>query len=131
MSVAKQGDNTDPEGSKQKPSQMLYDIPQSENIKQCRYMLCDEPTRSMCAQGIILYGCGWHTWLIGDDKTPGLPPRWGAEHYREAAITLLIREDKGEEFDDAARRWRKIQLMNDNKDKSFIQIADMLKEIDL
>lgn len=130
MTVVNKRD-TNPQGQENKPSQMLYDIPQQENIKQCQFMLCDEPTRAMCAQGIILYGCGWNTWLIGDIKEPGLPPRWGAEHYREAAINLLIRESRGESFQDAEKRWRKIQLMNDNKSKTFIEIADMLKEIDL
>jgi hypothetical protein len=110
---------------------MLYDLPKADNINQCKYRLFDRQNRSMCAQGILLYGCGWDTWLIGDVKEKGQATRYGAEHWREQAISLLIRESRGEKFEDAEKRWRKIQLMNDVKDKSFIQIADMLKEIDL
>ena len=111
-----------------KASQLLYEIPEKENIKQCQYKLFDKTDRTMCAQGILLYGCGWNSWLMVDDKLKRIH---GAEYFRMDAVQLLIRESKRETIEDALVRWRKIQLMNDSRHKSFIEIADMLKAIDL
>lgn len=111
-----------------KASEMLYEIPKNENIKQCQFALMVREERALCAQGVLLYGCGWNSWLLGDDKLKRLR---GPEYFRDKAVQLLIRESKKETFDDALVRWRKIQLMNDNKHKTFKEIADMLKAIDL